>query len=425
MTTIAGRATTEPTAERRAGARSVLVSAILGYLVLEACLPRYFEAPRVGVSLSLVLAGGLAAYGWLTRSGRFVAIGPYLLAASAFGAWSVIAAAAAWDTEALTDSVAIAVWFAFIVGGLAQLLRSQLYRNVVIAAFVASAVTYGVVVLSREIRGMSVLDAFTEDRVVGLILGRNRNLVSMGAMVALPFLAENVGPRLLRVLRWPLFAVALASVLYGGGRSGLLGLATLAIAYALLRRAPGQRLNRLALLGILGALGILLTQSIGGSVATSTDRLLGYIGGEKEHSDDVRELMIRKAWHLGMDHPAFGIGYGNFETTYHPVIEEAPNLSVYRDAQRFTPHSTYARALAEMGIPGAVAFLALVASVVLIAVRRSRDREARAAVVGWIGLAAMMGFDAVLGGQMIYLAVALVLGAASAAAARDDARPER
>lgn len=410
----AGRLGPAEARKTRVGA-SVLVSILFFYLVLEATLPRYFSSPSIGsssfdISLAVIIALGLAALGWLrTRPDKQMQ--SYFLASTLFGAWFIISAVASWDGVSIYDAINFTVWLLFIIPGLAGLLRNRVHRYACITAFIVSSTTYGLVVLVRDLQGRSVLDTKVDTgSVIGMILGRNRNLVSMGAVIALPLLIEKVGPPIVVRLRWILFGLSAAAVLYGGGRAGLFGLGALGLSYALLRRTGDRRLRASLSIALVAWMFIVFTQAVGGPLTTSTGRLLDYLGGEKEHSDELRELMARKAWNVAIDNPAFGVGYGNFVQTYHPVIEEASTSALYEDAQFYTAHSTYMQVLSESGFPGAVAFLGIVATLILIGVKRQRSPESRALVTGFAALSVMIGLDAVLGGGTIFLIFALLLG---------------
>jgi hypothetical protein len=388
------------------------IASLLVYVVLVSALPRYFTPQRYGVSVAVLLPLALSLGGWLTWRPSPVFV-RYMVAAGAFSIWTMISGIAAWDGQTLYDSFAFSVWFVVIVPGLGFLMRQRTYRWAFAVGFVATMVTYGSVVGYRVAVGHSVLDVEpTGDLVAGgWILGRNRNLVSMGAMVALPLLLEKVGPRFVVRLRWPLIAVCAASVLYGGGRAGLLGLGAIGLLHALLRPDATRRVRRSLVAVLAGWMFLLVSQSIGGSIGVATDRLTGYLAGERDHSAEVRELAVRKGWHIALEHPVFGVGFAHFQSVYHPVVEDTDDSDVYHDATRATAHMTYAQAIAELGFPGGISFVVLILVLLTMGAGRSWNRDVRAATASFGAVAVMIAFDAVLGGFVVFHPMAFILGA--------------
>jgi O-antigen ligase len=139
----------------------------------------------------------------------------------------------------------------------------------------------------------------------------------------------------------------------------------------------------------------------------------------------AQRLEVQKtAWRVFVDHPVLGVGLGCYpqaNALYSPVLG-------YRDT-----HNTYLNLAAELGVPGLLLWLALVASV-LRHVRRCRRRTAadtlsvrtvwiERAIIGYLvaGL-----FGSYSGLTMFYLILgALWCAATLAGSARTSAAPER
>jgi O-antigen ligase len=387
---------------------SLLVCAALVYLGAESMLPRYLSF-RAGFLASLLVAAAIALLGWRhiprSRSMRL-----YLGSAVVASAWFGVSSIAAWSPDSVYGAMTVSVWLVFIIPGLAATLSERAYLHALVTGFCVGIAVYGVVVASRVVTGASVVDV-TGSGVIGLILGRNRNLVSMSVLMGAALLLAAAGPKPLLRLRWVFLALSVMVIIYGGGRSGLIGLAMFALLYALLQPSGTRKTRWLLMLGVVALLFVSFGQSSGGPIRESTDRLLSLVQGERTPSDDARELDNRKAWNIGLDHPVFGVGYGNYTSTRHPVEETAPSMDVRRKFETLTSHNTYALVLAETGFPGVAVFLFLLGGLFVSGAHNTRDSRVRVAAAGFGALAVMMFVDAVLG-TVIFYPMAMVLAVA-------------
>ena len=96
---------------------------------------------------------------------------------------------------------------------------------------------------------------------------------------------------------------------------------------------------------------------------------------------------------MASDHPALGVGAGNFsivEPFYIVRSINMPRVDLISEGELV--HNSYLQVLAELGIVGLVAFLGVIASTLVVGVRAVRDLErngdgegerlARAVVIG-------------------------------------------
>lgn len=133
-----------------------------------------------------------------------------------------------------------------------------------------------------------------------------------------------------------------------------------------------------------------------------------------------------------LDNPLFGVGPGNFQAA-------EGTLSVLAERQQYgvgvrwnAPHDVFVQAGAEMGIPGLMLFVGLLASA-FVTLRRSREDQsvapdARAAQLTPAVTASLLGF--VVGSvflslayaEMLYTLVALAIGLRKITALQADER---
>jgi O-antigen ligase len=366
----------------------------------------------------------MAAVGWI-RGPRLPVPPSFLVTATLFSAWAMVSTAASWDDTAVIESTKVAAWLVFIVPGLVALLRDRRYMNSLLLGWAAGVAVFVVVGAMRLVQGRPVLDqTATGDGTVGVLYGVNRNGVNMRTVFILPFLLGGVGAMLMRWVRWPLLALAGVWLVNSGGRSGLLGLAVAGISYSALQPGVARRVRVILLALIIGIAAFTWIQSSEGQATTSTDRLTSLFRGERTDADDARELLMRKAWHLASENPAFGVGFGRFEGTYHPVIEEARNIRVRSLALEYSEHNTYAKILAETGFAGMLIFLSMIGSLMVNGAKRVHDRNTRLATAGLAGVMFVVFFHSAFS-TLIYFPMTILLACISAADVPPEGEPAR
>lgn len=88
----------------------------------------------------------------------------------------------------------------------------------------------------------------------------------------------------------------------------------------------------------------------------STNRLESITNNNYENQPNYeRLLMWQSASNMFIDHPIFGVGYGNYYTNY--ISEYRSPLA--REYQRH-PHNTFLEKLSEAGILGGISYLLLI-----------------------------------------------------------------
>jgi O-antigen ligase len=258
-----------------------------------------------------------------------------------FLALSLVSAVEVVDVERaftfFATTLYVAVFGLWVAGWVATRRRAKIAAGGYLVAAVAAA-TLGLLALFLPVPGRDLIVA--EGRVVALFKDPN----VFGPFVipaALILVEETLRPRLFhlrRVLKGLLLLVLALGVLFSYSRGAwanlAVGLAMLLLVLAL-RRGGGRKVV-LALLLMLVA-GVLVAGAV--SVSGSGDFLAERA---RVQSYDANRL---GAWVAGLE-PAqrypFGVGPGQFE-----------------DLASISAHSTYVRVLAEQGLPGLIAFSAL------------------------------------------------------------------
>lgn len=155
-------------------------------------------------------------------------------------------------------------------------------------------------------------------------------------------------------------------------RGGLLALSTeIAIAGAMFRR-KAQDGNRWSLAAALTGtvLGVLLLFSWidPGWVAQRLGTIVDVPGQMRVDATEFRKQVTLDSLHILRDHPAFGVGLGNFEIAYPPYQSFPSDLSID------FAHNDYVQAAAETGLVGAALIVLTLAIFFRLAFRNGSQR---------------------------------------------------
>jgi O-antigen ligase len=202
-----------------------------------------------------------------------------------------------------------------------------------------------------------------------------------------------------RLAAWGAVGAMAASIVFTFSRGGILALGVVVL-LMLLRRPAHWR--------ALAALGLAAVLAVPFLPAGYLDRLttIGQVG-TVESTTDVsirgRTAEAGAGWGMFMDHPLTGVGLGNYSGHYQ---EYARSLGIEVKRVDREPHNLFLEVAAETGLPGLVAFGAMVGGAfwALAAARRrwrAASREAEAgmayaigvALVGWLATSAFLHLD--------------------------------
>jgi hypothetical protein len=388
---------------------------LAGLFLLGASAPlRQLASPAVGgVTVALMVAVATAFVGW-GAAPLHDTIRSYMTWAVPFGVLVVIGWVAAWRVESLSAAGFVVLWLAVLVPGLANLCRDRAYRTALLRGFAAGTGVFMVVALSRLLSGRPALDV-VGGAVVPQFLDINRNAVDLVVLVCLPLL---LAPRILGLPRWARVVgilLGLNWLLTSGGRTALVGLLLVpCLLYAFAPRGLRPAARFAAAVGVLFLVGVLAVGAVASQLPAS-DRLAQLQGGDISASDEIRVLLLRKAWAFGWDSPVVGIGIGNFEGRYHPLVEQATRIDIRDGAISKPAHNTYLEVFAAMGFPGVVAFFGMLAVPLLAFRRRRRVADSMYFLSSYFLLLFGIAFHSSLG-TFLYLPLAALLGGACASA---------
>ena len=318
---------------------------------------------------------------------------------AALVALNVLSVSAAEDLRSAVRFLAITLYLVVIAVWLASHLRTRARMQVVIRAYVAGAVASSALAVAALFIAYPGHDLLGGDRAQGFLKDPNvfAPFLIPAALIAFE---ETVRPRLLGVRRpvtAALFAVLALGIVFAYSRAAWLNLAVALAAMLLvlsLRAGAARATVRALALVAVAASVVVAAVAVTGSGSFLQERARVQVYDTERFSAQATGV------ELGLGH-AFGIGPGQFERE-----------------QAVSAHSIYVRVLAEQGVLGLAALVALLAGTLLIAVRNALDgRDAlgvgSAVLLGaWCGLLVNGGFVDTLHWRHLWLVAALIWVAA-------------
>jgi len=193
----------------------------------------------------------------------------------------------------------------------------------------------------------------------GWIFG-DSNYFTLSALLVLPLSFYLLGILETWWQRWlclACLAVMLFAVTLAASRGGFLGLAVAALLVALRADRTVYRLSLTALV---------LTPLLLLSPSSPLQRFMTPSHGDQE-SVENRELLWMAGLRMVEAHPVVGIGAGNFKT----LVSTDPTWPTGRS---WVAHNTYLEVAAELGVPGLLLFLGVIAGSYITARRVARGR---------------------------------------------------
>jgi hypothetical protein len=274
-------------------------------------------------------------------SGRYKIPGVYVGVSSLLALWIMASGILALGQGVspsfqydIVDSV-----LALSFGVVAAILRPR--RDWLLTAITASGVVMAFSVrFSAAVAGAS---AAKTDVTRASALGLNPNgvalFLALGVVAGLGKLVTTRRPAWLIPL-----AIMIASFPLAKSRASLLIVAGGLLGFVIFSRSMRLRVAAIVLTGVI----VLVVPNIRTRIVDAT--LQGRAHQLSAESDDARRHAAIKAFHLGMQHPVLGIGWGEFPN----AAAADPSVGV-----AIVTHDDYARLLAEAGWPALALFCAL------------------------------------------------------------------
>lgn len=370
------------------------VSVVMADLTLGLCaftLLAFVDVIPGGPAFSVTkLIGMLLALSWLatiaTRSDSradFFSEHPgavYLL--GVFAAWTGISALWATDAgEALTSASRFGLNF-LLFPIVFTALRQKRHVTWLAWTFVGGA-------LLSAAFGFVVPQPTEEGRLAGAV-GEANELASVlvaAFAVAVGIAIATTRSPAMRTAALAAAALCVGGVFYSLSRSGLLALMLVALAGVLV---AGRWRGRAAVAALLvAAVGVVWFTSF--ATPQVRDRITRVEGGAG------RVDLWRIGWRMAEQEPLLGVGAGNFQTSSPRFLLE-PGALVRDDFVLDRPkqtHNIYLQTLAELGIPGLLLLLAIIAFSIACAARAARlfreQGDVRLEVLTWAFLVATVG----------------------------------
>lgn len=326
-----------------------------------------------------------------------------------------ITLSAAWAAKPGDAGTESSYWwmaaFAFIIT--LTTVRSPRHVGYIALAFVAGAVISVAIGLATGGLSPSAV-ASSQTAIQGRLTGGggDPNQQAAGFIAALFVMLGMFSVFERRITRtWLTLAFLLVTVGFFAteSRGGLLALGAATIVALVI--APRQRRRIAGLATVVGVACVALLVSQPGAIHRITD----LSGGSSGRSD-----LWRVGWEVFKGHPLFGVGAGNFVVveSHYALRPGAISRIQYITETPQIVHNTYLQLLAETGVLGLLAFMAVVATSLWASFHAIRCFEAighsgyadltRAVVLGAIGMLAALFF--ITDGDDVRLWVLLALG---------------
>lgn len=236
----------------------------------------------------------------------------------------------------------------------------------------------------------------------GYVVG-DPNYFASSALLCLPLACYFARSMQRRWIRWGCAAsvlLILAGITVSGSRGGSVGL----IVTVLMMIWNSKRRVQASILVVALGTALLLISPV-----SPLDRFLHPTASDQSAAD-VRIQLWGAAWRMFRDNPVTGVGYGNWRYAEPRYIEAEVG-------QLYLPHNQYMEVLAEMGLPGLLAYAGMYfgSIVVLRRVRRGLKRggprvltEAALGIqIGLIGFAISVFFLSALFLKMFWFMLAI------------------
>lgn len=381
-------------------------------------LDRFVPVKIAGFTLTLMIGVAVGAMGWwigvtepaLRRFNRWLI--PFI------GLACVSIIASGRGVAQFKEAGGILVFF-LLIPGFASMAQDPKRFRALLTGLVIGASFLLTVVVFRVAGGRSALD---HNGMVLQLLGLNRNAIDITIVWLVPpvLLSKTLG--LPRTLRLMFLAGSILWIVNSQGRTGLFALLLVPALMVLLipsKEAVGQVSRVLAVLGF-AALLVFGLGNVHVSWLPATERIDQFQSGDRASADDIRSLLGKKALNLTEKHPLLGVGFGNFEGQYDPVVETARSEHIREEALALPAHNTYYEIAATTGVPGVLLFVGALLTPIVAGWRYRYDDDVRSLLAGYGIVLFCITFHTSYG-SVICLPVALTLAAIARAASREEA----
>jgi O-antigen ligase len=404
-----------------------VLAALAWLLGASSVLGRFLDSKFGGLHLSLALGVLFGTFGWwqgvnhpiLRRYLRwavpFVTIGVIGLLASDVRDQYAVPIKFSFD-----ESGAKLLWF-MLVPGIAVLLQNRRLFRALFKGLVFGASVYLLVALQRAMQGQPALNRSEE------LLQTHRNIVDMIVVGVVPAVLSSSFLGWRKLTRYAYVAGTIAWLISSSGRAGMLALILCPLVLFMLTPSKsGKPVGpRIAVAAALGFLMFNVLSNVTISWLPAASRLSQSTQGDRTDSDEIRILLLKKAYTQAWKHPAFGIGIGGYTGSYDPVVEKARNDHVRQQALALQAHNTYVETLASTGFVGVLLFIGMLIAPLAAAMKYVQDRDMRAIAAGYCVVLFVITFHTSLDTRLfIPMAMTLAMAVRCATAGVDQEQLE-
>jgi O-antigen ligase len=396
-----------------AHAQDAFIAFLVMLLGMSVALDRFLPVTAGPITPTFALMLGLATLGYWVGVTDAV-LRRFLSWALAFSGFAVISLAANTGLGPLKGSAGILLWM-LAIPGLATVCTDRRRFRALILGLVIGATVLLVVVVSRFLRGVQLLDAAHPQ-----LLGLNRNAIDLSIVWLIPPVLWSPTFNAPRFARWLFVAASVLWLTNSHGRTGLVALILVPLVFASLKPTGGaSRGVRIAVIIGVGVLFYTALPALFPNVP-AVQRITRYETAKRTAADDIRTLLNEKSIALAKKHPVTGVGFNRYENQYDPVIEKARTAHIREDSLTLPAHNTYYEILATTGIPGFLLFIGALLVPLIAGIRHATSRDVQAVTAGYVIVLFCVTFHTSYG-AIIALPLTLTLAAIARARADEEA----
>jgi len=303
------------------------------------------------------------------------------------------------------ESIARLLWF-LLIPGIAVVLQNKDQFRALVRGLISGAAIFLLDALYRAMQGQSALNRLNE------LLQTHRGIVGLTVVWVVPIVLTASFVRMRWLTRYLYVAGTVYWLFASDGRAPILALGVVPLAFFMLKPSKSGKPAgpRFAATAAAVFLIFFLASNVTISWAPALSRLSQVQGGNRTDSDEIRILLLKKAYTLTWKHPFTGVGFGRFAGTYDPIIDHARNEHVRDEALKLRAHNVYVETFAATGFLGGLLFIGTVLSPLALAIKYCWDRDLRAIAAGYCAIVFTMFFSADFA-AVLYMAMAVLLAA--------------
>ncbi len=312
------------------------------------------------------------------------------------------------------ESSAQLIWF-LLIPGIAVLVQNPRLFRALFKGIAFGAIFYLLAALQRAMQGHPALTPSEE------LLKTHRNIVDMIVVSVVPAALAGSFLGWRKLTRYAYVGGTIAWLISSRGRAGMLALILCPVVLFML--TPGKSGKpvgpRIAVAAAVAFLMFNVLSNVTISWLPAASRLSQSTKGDRTDSDEIRILLLKKAYTQGLKHPAFGIGIGNYPGSYDPIVERARNDHVRQQTLELQAHNTYVEMFASTGVLGIILFFGMLLAPLAAVMKYMKNPDIRSITAGYCIVLFLITFHTSLDARL-FLPMALTLAMAVRGATAEE-----